>query len=716
MYRPKTIKAVLKEILQDRWFQVGLVIKLLLAVFFASEFLTELFAPFIKSAVSEGFWDVYSRTYTSVPNAFPYPPIMLYVLALPRFIISLFVGTDNNAIHLIDLFVTRIPLLIADISLLAVLVKWLKKKKKLIIWYWFNPIIVYVTYIHGQLDVIPVALLAYSLYFLFNNKHLPFVVLLALACCAKVNIVVTIPILLLYLYKSQHISFRHILYGSLLFIALVIALNFPFILSDGYFKMVYENQEQGKVFTSVFVLFSIYDILFIPATYLIVLFGMSSFRFLTKDLLMIFLALSFGIFTFFIVPRQGWYLWNIPFFIYFLVKFKFKHKWLFIGLNVAYFIFFIITPLSDFPRVAKFIVQDAATSRNLYGILTDLGINANILLQLSFTFLQTLLLLFCYSIFKEGIWEVKNHKIFHHPYVIGICGDSGSGKSTLSTAIGRLLGSNNVALVRGDDMHRWERGHDKWNDFTHLNPMANELHEDMAQLLNLKSGKKIARRLYDHNTGKFVNPKPLEPNKIIVYEGLHAFYLKGMARIYDLKIFMKPEEELRRWWKIDRDVNKRGYSSEKVIEQLEKRAEDSVKYIHSQEEEADIVFSMSRLTEGDNIDYNDPDNVKLHIQCANDIYFENLINALKKTESLEISHHIDKKYQLFIFSGSILSEEIHELTDVLAIDFHDILENNPDWMDGLSGIMQLFIALYMLNEIKKISTLYSVDITNSDDE
>ena len=50
----------------------------------------------------------------------------------------------------------------------------------------------------------------------------------------------------------------------------------------------------------------------------------------------------------------------------------------------------------------------------------------------------------------------------------------------------------------------------------------------------------------------------------------------------DFKIYIDTDESLRRHWKILRDTKKRGYSTQKILEQIEARMVDAVKYIYPQ--------------------------------------------------------------------------------------------------------------------------------------
>lgn len=60
-------------------------------------------------------------------------------------------------------------------------------------------------------------------------------------------------------------------------------------------------------------------------------------------------------------------------------------------------------------------------------------------------------------------------------------------------------------------MHKWQRGHEKWNELTHLDPKANNLHEEIYYyyLKRLKMRRKISKRIYDHNIGGSLRKKRL---------------------------------------------------------------------------------------------------------------------------------------------------------------------------------------------------------------
>ena len=130
---------------------------------------------------------------------------------------------------------------------------------------------------------------------------------------------------------------------------------------------------------------------------------------------------------------------------------------------------------------------------------------------------------------------------------------------------------------------------------THLNPSSNHIHREIEFLKFLKNGISIKRRSYDHNSGKFTLPSKIKSKRIVIYEGLHPFYLSEMKNSFDISFFIKPDEELRKEWKINRDTTKRGYSKEKILKQLKEREHDSLRYIQSQAKLADVIISFKKF-------------------------------------------------------------------------------------------------------------------------
>jgi uridine kinase len=171
---------------------------------------------------------------------------------------------------------------------------------------------------------------------------------------------------------------------------------------------------------------------------------------------------------------------------------------------------------------------------------------------------------------------------------IAITGDSGSGKTTVSTILKDLF--QDSFLLECDRYHKWERNSEQWTTYTHLNPAANYLTKMQQDVFDLKIGNTIYQVDYDHTTGKFTDKISIEPAENIIVCGLHSLYLSETT--IDIKIYMDTDENLRIPWKIKRDIEKRGYSIEKIMEQIKLREEDFIKYIYPQKKTADIIIHL----------------------------------------------------------------------------------------------------------------------------
>ena len=678
---------------KSRLFWAGLMIKLLLAFCFASSFLKDLFAPFGNYYIESGLQDPYAYFLeTGHGNAFPYPPLMLWIFTVPRMIFwPLFPGSSIS-FTAIDSLLYRLPLLMADIMILLVLMRWLKNHtRQVLIWYWLSPVLIYINYFHGQLDVIPMAFMMSSLYFLFKGKNIFAFAVLGLAISCKTNMLLVLPFYLMYSLRSSKVSLKTFLYSIGALMSVVFVINFPFIHSDAMVQMVYNNPVQQQIFDLYYQFNKTLKIYFIPAIYFTLLLYYCTFKFVNRDQLILFLTFTFLALTLMIAPMQGWYYWILPLLVYFVIKQSQIEKYTLVILSTLYFVYFGLILGSDYTNSFNF---HHSTMGNFTINEHDKALNV------VFTLLQTTLILIAYLVFKNGISNNIQTKFLSQPFLIGIGGDSASGKSTLSNALAEVFESVNTSIIRGDDMHKWERGNENWNVFTHLDPRANKIHEDFEHAKVLKSGRGIQRSNYDHNTGKFTLPKFIKPNKLIVFEGLHSFYLNNQSSVYDLKIFMEPDEKLRMWWKVQRDVAKRGYSPDKVLAQLKQRELDSEKYIRTQSNQADIIAQFYPLNEIDPLNQEIEPIIGLKIVMSNGVNLDMLLDRLKSVKTMDLEHRYENDRQEIYFKGLISKDQIESLADRCIPELEDIGIYNTNWHDNYEGILQLVCTFTIFNSLK----------------
>ncbi len=209
---------------------------------------------------------------------------------------------------------------------------------------------------------------------------------------------------------------------------------------------------------------------------------------------------------------------------------------------------------------------------------------------------------------------------------IAITGDSGTGKTTISNILKELF--NNSFVLECDRYHKWERNDYNWKKYTHLNPDANYITKMSCDVFDLKIGNNIYQVDYNHETGKFTDTELIESSDNISVCGLHYLYLP--ENIINLKIYMDTDENVRIPWKIKRDIQKRGYTIEKIIEQINSRKNDFQKYILPQKEKADMIinFYTDKMFDSKNYNVEESLNIFLKVGIKNNIDINKIINNL----------------------------------------------------------------------------------------
>jgi phosphoribulokinase len=183
--------------------------------------------------------------------------------------------------------------------------------------------------------------------------------------------------------------------------------------------------------------------------------------------------------------------------------------------------------------------------------------------------------------------------------VIGIVGDSGAGKTTLTRGLTRVLGDSHVTRISGDDYHRYDRRQRAELGVTPLHPDSNHLDILTQHLLHLRRGEPVLKPVYDHRDGTFSPPEYVRPATFLVVESLLGYHTETLRSVHDVLVALSPPEELRRAWKLKRDCTRRGYTTDEVLAELDRRQRDAEAYVQPQRAHADIVVSFVPGSSGD---------------------------------------------------------------------------------------------------------------------
>jgi phosphoribulokinase len=190
------------------------------------------------------------------------------------------------------------------------------------------------------------------------------------------------------------------------------------------------------------------------------------------------------------------------------------------------------------------------------------------------------------------------------PVMLGIVGDSGSGKTTITRGLVRVLGEDQITHFCTDDYHRFDRRQRAERNITPLHPECNHLDILAQHLRHLRANDPIMKPVYQHTDGTFGPPDYFGPQRFLITEGLLAFYNQDLCDMFDVRVYLAPPEDLRRQWKVQRDCSRRGYTTDQVLGELDRREPDSETFIRPQRHNADIVvaFQPSTGTDQEHLD------------------------------------------------------------------------------------------------------------------
>jgi phosphoribulokinase len=185
------------------------------------------------------------------------------------------------------------------------------------------------------------------------------------------------------------------------------------------------------------------------------------------------------------------------------------------------------------------------------------------------------------------------------PTLLGVVGDSAAGKTTLTRGLVRILGEDQVTHICTDDYHRYDRRQRAERNITPLDPGCNYVDVMSQDLRHMRAGEAILKPVYRHADGTFGPPVYVAPTTFTVGEGLLGYHTPEMRDVYDVRVFLAPPEDLRRKWKVDRDCSRRGYTTDQVLAELDRREHDSAAHIRPQERYADLVVSFTAGDSGE---------------------------------------------------------------------------------------------------------------------
>lgn len=183
-------------------------------------------------------------------------------------------------------------------------------------------------------------------------------------------------------------------------------------------------------------------------------------------------------------------------------------------------------------------------------------------------------------------------------FLIGVAGGTGSGKTTLTSNILTALKRTQVSVIQ-HDWYYYDRSDVPPKERVNINydhPEALETELLVRHLRQLKRGRTIKPPRYNFVTHTRMEAgEAIRPTPVIIVEGILLFVDEKLRELFDLKIFVQTESDLRVLRRLQRDLSERGRSFESAVRQYQETVRPMHEmFVEPSKQVADIIVPASR--------------------------------------------------------------------------------------------------------------------------
>lgn len=197
-------------------------------------------------------------------------------------------------------------------------------------------------------------------------------------------------------------------------------------------------------------------------------------------------------------------------------------------------------------------------------------------------------------------------RIINNPdkrFLISITGESAAGKSTICREISKVIEqlSMPVTILTTDNYFNDISGLiAKYGTFDNLRdsgydvdaPSSFQLDVLKSDLQDLADGLDIKSPMYLPNGTGVSMPKAIDvkSSKIIIVEGIATMY-EDVKDVFDVKIYVETDDEIRKKWFVDRAVEERNQDVQNALKHWDYIMQAGEKYVKPYRREADMVIN-----------------------------------------------------------------------------------------------------------------------------
>ena len=181
-----------------------------------------------------------------------------------------------------------------------------------------------------------------------------------------------------------------------------------------------------------------------------------------------------------------------------------------------------------------------------------------------------------------------------HPLVIGIAGGTGSGKTTVANEILEQVGKEIVSYLPHDayykDLSDLPPNQRTAVNFDHPNSLDSDLMKHHIE--QLIAGHGIELPIYDFTTHTRTDKTIFIPsNPVILVEGILIFSDPNLRDLFDVKLYVDTDADIRLIRRIERDISERGRTVESILQQYQATVRPMhLEFVEPSKRYADVII------------------------------------------------------------------------------------------------------------------------------
>jgi len=180
------------------------------------------------------------------------------------------------------------------------------------------------------------------------------------------------------------------------------------------------------------------------------------------------------------------------------------------------------------------------------------------------------------------------------PLVIGIAGGSGSGKTTVAQEILQRVGPERIAFLQHDSYYKDLSGLPPAQrievNFDHPHSLETDLL--IQHIATLRDGKPVEVPIYDFATHSRTSQTfTVQPRRVILVEGILIFTEVTLRKMFNVKIFVDTDSDIRFIRRLERDITERKRTTESVIKQYQSTVRPMhMEFVEPSKRYADVII------------------------------------------------------------------------------------------------------------------------------